>query len=146
MKLYLYKDDNDDEDEWHFSLVPFEELEPEDNVISTNKVNNFLLDAIYKELNIKNIWGNMYKKTEIRDTKEHFTLEFSPSFHPENTLDQYALIFDSNNRDVGFIMWRSYHSEIRDTDYCRMFFTPKETLMVVFALLKAMIISFVKNK
>jgi len=55
MKLYLYKDDNDDEDEWHFSLVPFEELEPEDNVISTNKVNNFLLDAIYEELNNKDI-------------------------------------------------------------------------------------------
>ena len=88
----------------------------------------------------------MYKKTEIVDSKEHFTLEFKPSFHPEDTLDQYALVFDSIKGGVGFIMWRSYHSEIRNSDFCRMFFSPRETLMLVFALLKAMIISFIKNK
>lgn len=51
--MYLYKNDNDEEDEWHFSLVPFEELEPEDNVICASMNNGEWLDVIFEELNIK---------------------------------------------------------------------------------------------
>ena len=51
MKMYLYKDDEDDR--WNFSLVPFEELQPEDNVISCSINNDEWLDVIFEELNIK---------------------------------------------------------------------------------------------
>ena len=50
--MYLYRDDYDD-DTWCFSLVPFEELQPEDNVISASMNNDEWLDVIFEELSIK---------------------------------------------------------------------------------------------
>jgi hypothetical protein len=48
VRMFLRKGDFDDE--WAFSLVPFEELKPEDNVISYPSLMKDL-DFIFEELN-----------------------------------------------------------------------------------------------
>jgi len=48
MKLFLHKDD--DESEWYFSLVPFEELEPESNLVAVDASTNETINCVYQEL------------------------------------------------------------------------------------------------
>lgn len=49
MKLFLCKDEDDS---WYFSLIPFEELDLNDNTVSCPSMDNEL-DYIWEDLNKK---------------------------------------------------------------------------------------------
>ena len=49
--VHLYAHNDEEEDSrWQFALIPFEDLEPEDNVVEVSKEVNDYLNDIFDEL------------------------------------------------------------------------------------------------